>query len=395
VSYKVNSSDEHIVIPDGATSAREVKRLMKQQKTPEFYELEPAEVIEVYLDEEDLPLFEDKPDWSKYGWAKVRMDISNGGKDDYKLARPLESNIRQYPFPGEHVIVATYLEDIYYTQKLNMRDQVSLNTAIGLSQVTHLWEKENYKENLPSIGNSKIRFLNAEEGDITFEGRFGNTIRLGSNVKEIKTQDGVEENTGKFNSPNVVIRAGQRKLENLDLPAYRPIKEDINKDSSSLWMTTDQVVPFERSSEKAHGKTVPKEYDGKQILINSDRIVFNSKLNSIHAFSKNEISMAADRRMSLESPIVNLADRMATEPAIAGDILMDNVIWPIVDALVQFANGIQPTMASVIDFKVPLDNIVGPSSQLSSTLSAIKSKQKDSPKSSTVFVGNPKGPTIT
>ena len=171
-------------------------------------------------------------------------------------------------------------------------------------------------------------------------------------------------------------------------------KEDINLDGSSLWMTTDQVIPFERSSEKAHGKTVPKKYDGKQVIINSDRIVFNTKLNSIHAFSKNEISMAADRRINLESPIVNLADRMATEPAIAGDQLMDNVIWPIVDALVEFGNGIAPSMASVIDFKVPLDNVVGPSSALAAKLSAIKSKQKDAPKSTTVFVGNPKGPAV-
>ena len=142
------------------------------------------------------------------------------------------------------------------------------------------------------------------------------------------------------------------------------------------------------------GLTYPQKYDGKQVIINSDRIVFNTKLNSIHAFSKNEISMAADRRMNLESPIVNLADRMATEPAIAGDQLMDNVIWPIVDALVEFGNGIAPSMASVIDFKVPLDNVVGPSSALAAKLSAIKSKQKDAPKSTTVFVGNPKGPAV-
>jgi hypothetical protein len=238
--------------------------------------------------------------------------------------------------------------------------------------------------------------LDAEEGDITFEGRFGNTIRLGSNVKEIKTEDGVKEDTGKINSPNVVIRAGQRKLENSDLPAYKPIKEDINKDSSSLWMTTDQIVPFEKSSIKAHGETVPKQYDGKQILINSDRIVFNTKLNSIHAFSKNEISMAADRRMTLESPVVNLADRMATEPAIAGDILMDNIIWPIVQQLVTFANTMGSTKgAGGVMIPVALDMIAPACSALSSNLSRLQKNWKDAPKSTTVFIGNPKGSNIT
>ena len=46
MSYKVNRDDEHIVIPDGPVTAREVRKLMKQKKTPEFYELEAAEVMD-------------------------------------------------------------------------------------------------------------------------------------------------------------------------------------------------------------------------------------------------------------------------------------------------------------------------------------------------------------
>mgnify|MGYP001070400580 CR=1 FL=1 len=393
MAYKINRSDEHIVLPDGPATVRDVQKYIKQRATSEFYELEAAEVIEVWLDEEDLPLIPDtdKRDWSKYGWISARMSISNSGLDDFVSIRPLDANIKEYPYPGEHVIVASYYGEKYYTQKLNINNSVNINSFPALSKVYDIWSNEVYKENLPIVRNEKIRQIDVEEGDITFNGRFGNSIRLGSNVKEIKIDGKVKEDTGKENSPNVIIRAGQGVEETV---RFKPVKEDINKDDSSLWMTTDQVVPFERSSDKAHGLTVPKQYDGKQILINSDRIVFNSKLNSIHAFSKNEISMAADIRMNLESPIVNLADREATEPAIAGDQLMDNVIWPIVDALVEFANGIAPTMATCIDIVIPLDFINSPSKTLASNLTALKAKQKDSPKSSTVFVGNPKGPKV-
>ncbi|SVC14707.1 uncharacterized protein METZ01_LOCUS267561, partial [marine metagenome] len=40
---------------------KDVGRLYNKvmQSTPEFYELEPAEIIEIYLDEEDLPLVKD------------------------------------------------------------------------------------------------------------------------------------------------------------------------------------------------------------------------------------------------------------------------------------------------------------------------------------------------
>jgi len=58
MAYKINRDDEYIVIPDGVTSARQVRKLMKQQKTPEFYELEAAEVLECLLDDDDIWLEE-------------------------------------------------------------------------------------------------------------------------------------------------------------------------------------------------------------------------------------------------------------------------------------------------------------------------------------------------
>ena len=61
--------------------------------------------------------------------------------------------------------------------------------------------------------------------------------------------------------------------------------------------------------------------------------------------------------------------------------------------LITFANGIAPSMASVISFKVPIDNVIGPSMTLVSELQTLKTRM-DEPKSRTVFVGNPNGPFI-
>jgi len=391
MAYNINRDDEQISITDGPVTEKEVRKIIKQKKPPEFYELEAAEVLQCYLDDEDLPMNSETGgrDYSQYGWIEARMLISNKGPQDTIVAQPMNSDIKRYPYPNEYVIIAEYFGQFFYTQKINLRNRTDTNMAPGLSK-TGVFSVDITKENLPIIENSDIRTLNAEEGDVTFEGRFGNTIRMGSNVKEVKTDDGVEENTGKENSPNIIIRTGQGIVESLP---NKPVKEDINKDSSSVWMTTDQVVPFQKSSNMAHGKTVPKEYDGKQILINSDRIVFNTKLNSIHAFSKKEISLAGDRRISFESPIVNLADRMATEPALAGDITMD-LIDKLLDALVDFASSISRSMGTCISFKIPIDSIMGPSMQLAYSLQSLKTRM-DEPKSKTVFVGNPKGPTVT
>ena len=342
MAYHVSQDDEHIVIPDGPVSAREVRKIIKEKKSADYYELEAAEVINCYLDDEDLPFVPEtgERNYSQYGWIEARMLISNKGVQDTIIARPLNSDIKRYPYPNEYVIIAEYFGQFFYTQKINLRNRTDTNIVPGLSKTA---------------------------------GAFSIDIQ--------------KENTGKQNSPNVIIRTGQGVEESV---ANKPVKEDVNKDSSSLWMTTDQVVPFERSSQRAHGNTVPNQYDGKQIIINSDRIVFNSKVNSIHAFSKSEISMGADVRMNLESPIVNLADRMATQPALAGDITMD-LIDKLLDALVDFASGISQSMGTCISFKIPIDSIISPSMQLVATLQSLKTRM-DEPKSKTVFVGNPKGP---
>ena len=79
MAYKINRDDEYIVHPNGPATMKEVGNLYSKimQATPEFYELEPAEVVGINLDEKDLPLNDDdKPDWTQYGWATVKLNIS-------------------------------------------------------------------------------------------------------------------------------------------------------------------------------------------------------------------------------------------------------------------------------------------------------------------------------
>ena len=129
MAYKINRDDEFIVLPDGPVSAREVRKYMKQQRTPEFYELEAAEVIEVFVDEEDLPKIlsgtnKGQPDWSKYGYINARMVISNTGSQNITLIAPMDSNIKEYPYPGEYVIVANYFGELFYSQKINLLNNI-------------------------------------------------------------------------------------------------------------------------------------------------------------------------------------------------------------------------------------------------------------------------------
>jgi len=390
MAYKINRTDEHIVLPDGPSSAREVRRAMKQQKTPEFYELEPAEVIKVYLDEEDLPKLPDgRTDYSLYGFIEARMCISNEGEHDIIVVAPMEVNIKDYPYPGEYVIVVEYFGTKFYTQKLNLYNNVDTNILPGLSKIHNPWKREGYKDNLPNVKDRVIRQLKAEEGDITFNGRFGNSIRFGSNVKSVKET----ETEGKKNSPNVIIRAGQGVQETI---LKKPVKEDINKDGSSLWMTTDQVVPLFQSSVSRVPDLQPKELDGKQIILNSDRIVFNSKGTDTFVYSNRDINLVSNNRIVLEghknvylgtAPKQGettgwVSDNSNIQPVLRGDQTM-NLVDSLLDALIDFAKTIGGAKGTVVDFIVPISDIIEGASGLKGALTELKTRL-DEPKSDIV-----------
>lgn len=392
MAYKIYRDDEHIVLPDGPATVRDIKRYVKE--SPEFYELEPAEVLEVFLDKEDLLDDENVADWSKYGYIRARLSISNSGKDDTVIIAPLDSNIKEYPHPGEYVIVAKYFGDLYYTQKLNMHNSVNLNSFPGLSKVYDMFTGETYKDNLPVIGNTDIRQVKAEEGDIIFNGRFGQSIRFGSNVKELIDENGdLVPDTGIPQSPNVLIRAGQGEVP---VEKAKPVTENINLDGSSLWMTTNQKVSLNFSNNKTPGfysNSLRNNLTGNQIVLNSDKIIFNARNNEISLTSSHFISLSANDNIGLEVPNdignVQLGDAKANQPVLGGDLTME-LFEKLIDYLIEFANGIKGAQGSVVDFVIPISDILPSSMGLAASLKELKTRM-DEPKSKTVNVGHMRG----
>ena len=89
------------------------------------------------------------------------------------------------------------------------------------------------------------------EGDITFEGRFGQSIRFGSAIKDDPKANeggGTERPGGIQNTPNIMIRTGQLHStgifnkdtvkQTLFATPFKPVEEDINLDGSSLYLTS-------------------------------------------------------------------------------------------------------------------------------------------------------------
>jgi hypothetical protein len=113
---------------------------------------------------------------------------------------------------------------LYYFTRLNALNSVNHNAMQDISLTKEFKQSKRYE--IPTqlelgdefVANNTIHPLKAKEGDIIYEGRFGQSIRFGNNPE-----------TGKAET---LIRTGQRF--DAEGEVLVPVEEDINKDDSSI-----------------------------------------------------------------------------------------------------------------------------------------------------------------
>ena len=198
--------------------------------------------------------------------------------------------------------------------------------------------------------------------------------------------------SGEPQSPNIKIRAGQGVFSRTE---SQPIIEDINLDDSSLYLTTNEVVPLKYYASKVTDLD-PKKFDGKQITLNSDRIVFNSKGTDIFAYSSRDINFVSKNRIVLEGhKNVYLgdapkqgettgwgSDNSNIQPVLRGDQTM-TLFDDLLKLLIDFAKTIGGAKGTVVDFIVPISDIIEGASGLKGALIELRTRL-DEPKSDIV-----------
>jgi hypothetical protein len=203
------------------------------------------------------------------------------GEEFKYTAQPLFANIKNYPLINEIVLILnsvgenvydTKSPSTYYISTLNVWNHPHHNAL-----PPHIIDpnkgnltSNDYQEaesglvrrvmdgstdiNLGSYFNEKINLkpLLPYEGDIILEGRWGNSIRLGSTSLETKEIKGKKEpvipednknrwsNEGEFGDPITIIRNGQNPLESPE--GWKQTVEDIDNDDSSIYLTSNQQL---------------------------------------------------------------------------------------------------------------------------------------------------------
>ena len=134
----------------------------------------------------------------------------------------------------------------------------------------------------------------------------------------------------------LLIRNGQN-TENVT-EGWIPINENINQDFSSIYLTSTQKIPigvasqnyFSYTSKDKEIPTIPSEYTGNQVIINSGRLLFNSTNDHIMLSSQRTISFEAIKGFNFDTPAnfvidvgttIKLGSKDATEPLVKGETL--------------------------------------------------------------------------
>lgn len=321
-----------------------------------------ARVIDIVLDE-NHPLFQSVGQWNGIGAIFYEFVNQSATSTAVNFALPYDSQNKTYPLVNEIVLLFSlpnqqmgmnssnqsyfYLKplgiwnhphhDAYpnltvplkssqandYKSSSNgvvrrVEDQsteIDLNSPVNPSQNTFV-EKNNIHPLMPYMGDSLI------------EGRYGQSIRLGSTAK---SQSEIKNNwstSGENGDPLLILRNGQPT--NVNDKGWIPITEDISKDLSSIYLSSYQKIPIGISNENFISYNIPpikpSQFKLPQIIANSERIILNAKTDSILISAQKSIGLSSNESVNIESKQVYIAgndiklgSKDATQPVLKGD----------------------------------------------------------------------------
>jgi len=344
-----------------------------------------AAVVQDIVLNDTSKYFVNAGEWNGIGTIYFKK-VKRGNYKSTGFAKPYFSNFINYPLLNELVYIFklpspdiqnnNFKETYYYITPLNIWSSNHHNGIPNLFENKDIPESQQRDYIQTQAGavrrvedgttgialgstfqeKSNIKPLRKFEGDVILEGRLGNSIRLGSTV----LQDGKDinswSNSGTNGDPIILIRNGQGDNGSV---GYLPTEENINTDASSIYLTSNQKIPLTVSSNNyfsysSETPTQPNQYIGKQVIINSGRLIFNTTEDHLLLSSAKSISLSSLSTVNIDASEVvmqtekiYLGSKNAKEPLLLGDAtttllneLIDIVASLLKDSIAANAGGV-------------------------------------------------------
>lgn len=387
------------VLRYGVSSLLEGNNTQDTPSTP--FPIPSVRVIDIILDDTH-------EDFDKYGgWNGVgtifydSVDFPFATKSS-NVAIPLYPNLKLYPLKNEIVPLLfltswdaqtnTEFTQAYYLPPINIWNSQHHN-ALPDPTLTPSNKSERKYQNAIDGSERDVRRVYDEDtnidlgkgfneqinihplkfltGDNILEGRWGNSLRLGSVIQN------------NVNYPITKIRNGQPN--NINEDSWVPIEEDINNDKSSIYLTDSQKVNIEAASTQytsyATAPTSPKEYNQNQIILNSGRLLFNSKTSDILLSSNKSINLNSVNSVNVDTQdfniqgITRIGGPYVTEPLLRGQEMVDQ-LNTLLDTLILFFNayGGETPNAKIVSTPLAKTNVVNSLTEIKANLELTKSQ---------------------
>jgi len=364
-------------------------------------------VKKIILDNSEEDLFKKFGEWNGIGtifWESVDKPMPGDTYSESLYALPIFPNIKHYPLINEVVYllqltntnIATDLSSnsYYYFPPLNLWNSQIHNAIPGydnnpsndqsqrtdytasfqgeVRQITDNSSEINLGKTFNESNVINIHPLLPYEGDIIYEGRFGNSIRLGSTVKNSYIPNKWSNGSNGINGdPITIIRNGQSDYAGDE--SWKHETEDINGDASSIYLTSNQQIPLFPSSvnNASFSKSTPpsstNQYEGNQIILNSGRLVFNAKSDSILLLASKTIQLSCNETLGIDAKQISLtsnkiylgssegAEGTSLQSAVLGENLIQQLtllVTSLKSLAASVTNAIDSNGAPISDFLI-------------------------------------------
>ena len=336
-------------------------------------------------------------------------------------AYPASSNVKNFPIINEIVTIYSSIDPIttqpkfiYYEpvstfgsaapnnsakskpfQNLTPPSQQLDYTQIGAGAVNiadpEFDQSSNVTNNNEFVEKGNIHPLLPFEGDIIYEGRWGNSLRFGSTTKTKGSYQNSWSSFGEKGDPIFILRNGQNP--NSSNFGAEPIIENIKNDLSSIWLTSTQKIPFSLANENFNSyptpPITPSSFTLPQIISHSDRIVLNAKSDSVLISGQKSVGLSSNGSINVEAKQIyfdgndiRLGSKDADQSVLKGDDTVE-LLKRITTELLNISTALKT--AQIFPGGVPSpDPVVGPVANIAASNLNTILQQIDSVKSNFV-----------
>jgi len=242
---------------------------------------------------------------------KIYVATTTGLTGNTIEAYPLDMTSKKIPVIGEQVMVVLgsnadansqkrssvrnyYISTVGIQSNINHNALPRLNSksAVGLGNVDGVFAGVPAQTSTPTphdFGNGFVELKNLSQlqpylGDVIFEGRFGQSIRFGYTPRNTKRTNSLVSGatiepswtSPRPEAPITIIRNGVGFSRGYN----KFVVEDINRDDSSLYLTSQQKLQI-KTRPFSVGVSPSGIYQNPQAVLNSDRVLINSKKDGV------------------------------------------------------------------------------------------------------------------